>query len=285
MKRRLGEILVSWGRLTRARLRAALVQQRTWRARLGTILLSRRWITEADLARAISEQLGIPTHDFSQPEPVDVTLLSLVPPDFAHARKLIPVARHGDELTVAMADPLDREAIDRVEAVTGLRVRVVIAPESEIRSRLEEAPEARAEPQPSVTAARAGRRPKRGQALLVDDSPTMVHLVRAVLEGEGFEVVTASDGLEALERVSQLAPDLVVTDAVMPRLDGLGLLQALKGQATTLAIPVIVLSSDEDTGRSQTFGLRADEYISKSLPLEEFLSRIRTALARACPDR
>jgi len=79
--------------------------------------------------------------------------------------------------------------------------------------------------------------------LIVDDDAELAHLAQITLEKEGHTVITASDGQEALHRVAADKPDLVVMDVTMPEMDGFELLDNLKGNAATAAIPTIMLSA------------------------------------------
>lgn len=79
-------------------------------------------------------------------------------------------------------------------------------------------------------------------ALVVDDSMLIRHTVCRFLEGRGFRVEAASDGLEALQSLDSLRPDLIVTDVQMPKMDGFELIEALQSRSDTAAIPVVILS-------------------------------------------
>jgi len=102
--------------------------------------------------------------------------------------------------------------------------------------------------------------------LVVDDSPTIVKFVSFSLRNSGFEVVTASDGMDAIEKMSHLSEDvsLVITDLNMPNLDGYGLIGTLRQNERYRDTPIIILSSedgDEDRKRGMTVG--ANSYLVK----------------------
>src|SRR5688572_20397334 len=88
------------------------------------------------------------------------------------------------------------------------------------------------------------RRPM-SRILIVDDSETVVHFLRMVLEREKYEVDTACDGTDALAKAHQSLPDLIVTDSIMPGMDGFALLHALRADPATEAVPVIMLTSGD----------------------------------------
>lgn len=95
------------------------------------------------------------------------------------------------------------------------------------------------------------------QILTVDDSPTIRMLLRAALSESGHEVIEAEDGIAALEKLEGLAPDLVITDINMPRLDGFGLIEAIRAKPGRASLPILVLtteSSDAKKARARDAG-------------------------------
>ena len=116
--------------------------------------------------------------------------------------------------------------------------------------------------------------------LVVDDSPTVLSLLRAALEAHQYEVATAGDGAEALAGIRHAAPDLIVTDSIMPGLDGFALLAQLKEDPSTRAIPVIMLTSDPDDSRPAGH-VQPDAVIIKSAQMEPLLTEIRGLLQRS----
>jgi adenylate cyclase len=116
------------------------------------------------------------------------------------------------------------------------------------------------------------------RVLVVDDSPLVLHLVRAALESARYEVITAKDGMEGLDKVRQWHPDVIVTDSVMPGIDGFALLRRLKEQPDTGLIPVIMLTSADvqESGQSE---VQPDAFVAKSSDLGPLLKKVHAALA------
>lgn len=114
--------------------------------------------------------------------------------------------------------------------------------------------------------------------LIVDDEARMRRFVRMNLELEGFDVLEASDGLEAIRKAREEMPDLVILDVEMPRLDGFETLREIR---RTLPVPVIMLtvrSEEDDLIRGLDLG--ADDYVNKPFSPRELASRIRAVLRR-----
>lgn len=104
----------------------------------------------------------------------------------------------------------------------------------------------------------------RKRVLVVDDEPDVLLLCRVNLEFEGYEVIEASDGVEAMERVRERRPDIILLDVMMPRMDGWQVLAELKNDDVLKDIPVVMLTAkvqDQDQIRGWSSG--AAEYITK----------------------
>jgi len=120
--------------------------------------------------------------------------------------------------------------------------------------------------------------------VLADDSPLIHRHTVPILEDEGYEVLSCHDGAEALEVIRARRPDLVITDVEMPRLDGYGLCKALKGDAATAHLPVLICSSlGESADLERGFDAGADDYLVKPVLPEELSTRVHALVAGAMP--
>ncbi len=128
-----------------------------------------------------------------------------------------------------------------------------------------------------MSESREARRPG-ARILIVDDETRIVHLVSMNLELEGFEVISASSGLQALERVRTDLPDLVLLDVMMPELDGFETLRMLREISDVPVIMLTVRSDEADIVRGLSLG--ADDYVVKPFSIRELTSRIRAVLRR-----
>jgi DNA-binding response OmpR family regulator len=120
------------------------------------------------------------------------------------------------------------------------------------------------------------------KVLVVDDEPRMVQFISMNLKLEGFSVITAPDGFQALEKVTKEMPDLVVLDIMMPDMDGF---ETLKKIREISAVPVIYLSvKSEPSDRIKGLDLGADDYLTKPFEPLELVSRIKAVLRRTEPE-
>ncbi|MFL6064025.1 MAG: ATP-binding protein, partial [Friedmanniella sp.] len=114
--------------------------------------------------------------------------------------------------------------------------------------------------------------------LVVDDNADIREYIAGLLDGE-YVVETAVDGLDGLERARSLPPDLVLTDVMMPRMDGFGLLRALQADPVTVGVPVVMLSARAgEDGTVEGLDAGADDYLIKPFTARELLARIRSNL-------
>jgi two-component system response regulator MprA len=122
----------------------------------------------------------------------------------------------------------------------------------------------------------------RHRVLVVDDDKAVRDSLRRSLEFNGYEVALAADGAEALAGIGGIAPDAVVMDVMMPRLDGIEATRALRAAGNDL--PILVLTARDSVGdRVDGLDAGADDYLTKPFALEELLARLRALLRRAQP--
>jgi len=121
----------------------------------------------------------------------------------------------------------------------------------------------------------------RPHILVVDDEPQITRVLRTSLNAQGYEIRAANDGETALEMAKDFAPDLVITDLAMPRMNGVELCRRIR---QTSQVPIIVLSvRGEERSKIEALDSGADDYVTKPFSTGELLARIRAALRRAPP--
>jgi len=124
---------------------------------------------------------------------------------------------------------------------------------------------------------------KRTRILIVEDEPAMVQGLRDNFEYEGYDVISAGDGVEGLERALAENPDLVVLDVMMPRMSGLDVCKQLKTKKP--ALPIIMLTArGQEIDKVVGLELGADDYVTKPFSIRELMARVKAVLRRVSPQ-
>jgi len=121
----------------------------------------------------------------------------------------------------------------------------------------------------------------RKKILLVDDSSTVLLMERMILSKSQYDVVTAKDGVEGVEKAVAEKPDLILMDVVMPRMDGFEACRKLREQDDTKAIPVIMVSTRGELASVETgYAAGCNEYVTKPINGLELLAKVRSCLGQ-----
>jgi DNA-binding response OmpR family regulator len=129
----------------------------------------------------------------------------------------------------------------------------------------------------------APRSTSKTRILIVEDEPAMVQGLRDNFEYEGYEVISAADGVEGLERALAEDPDLVVLDVMMPRMSGLDVCKQLKSKRP--GIPIIMLTArGQEIDKVVGLELGADDYVTKPFSIRELMARVKAVLRRVAPQ-
>src|SRR6185295_371006 len=126
--------------------------------------------------------------------------------------------------------------------------------------------------------------PLRGKVLVVEDSPTIVSVIKYFLELEGFDVFVAENGVVGLEMALRERPDVIVSDVNMPGMGGVAMVNAPRGDARTSPVRIMMLTS-ESSVEAETEGLAAgaDDYILKPVEPRRLAARVKALRARSRP--
>jgi DNA-binding response OmpR family regulator len=270
----------------------------------------------------LSEKHGVPGVDLSRTA-IATELLDLVPRAVAEGDLILPLSLEGDRLHLAMSTPADERILAEVRFVTGREVSPYVACRGALLRAIGEAYEARArsialwrgkasasgsphvealvpyaeevveavEPIPDeeivieVEPAIASTPERQGAPLVlaVDDEPEIRTLVQRTLVAKGYKVELAVDGQEALDKAEQLVPDLILLDAMLPKVHGFEACRRIKASPRTKHVPVIMMTAIYRGWRfaqdaRETYG--AEDYIEKPFRLEDLLRRMEEALLR-----
>jgi DNA-binding response OmpR family regulator len=116
--------------------------------------------------------------------------------------------------------------------------------------------------------------------MIVDDEPNLVELVRAILESENFEVITAYNGQEALEKLETVKPDLIIIDMMMPGMSGRELCEKIRANPKTKNLKVVFLTVARfsEVGKNVLQNLNVLDYITKPFENEDLVNRIKKVL-------
>lgn len=130
---------------------------------------------------------------------------------------------------------------------------------------------------------------REAKILLVDDDPDLREAMTTILESQLYRVVTAKDGIECLEKVKEDPPDLIILDLLMPRLDGFGVVKALKEDpryAKCAGIPILILTAVREEASRRRYELETglemdvDDYAEKPITPQDLLHRVEKLLAK-----
>lgn len=267
-KKQLGDILVQAKLISEKTLERALERQQSEGKKLGEVLEDMGVITEIELVNALGRQFGFKTLDNFSARTYAPELLNRLPAEFVMKRVVFPLKQQDLMLAVAITDPFDSETTEMIARITGLQVVPVIATRKEILDAIaRHYLNSTFNPDASDT------------ILVVEDSATIAMVLQAALTKEGYNVIISKDGLEALKMTLTHRPQLVITDAQMPRMDGYSLLRAIKANPLTANIPVIMLTGRASSNEEQK-ALEAGffDFIPKPIQPVRVVSRVKRAL-------
>lgn len=268
MVKQMGDILIEAGIITERTLELALERQKIEKKRLGAVLEEMGVVTEDELADCFAKQLNLKTIKKFKNKIFPQSLLELVPSEFAMRKLVFPLKRQANMLAVAINDPYDVETTEFLSHRTGCQIIPVISPRREILD--------------AISNHYLGSRPSLNateQVLVVEDSNPMAMVIQAALIKHGYAVLIACDGLEGYKLAVAERPRLIITDLIMPRMDGYTLLSTLRSNPMTVDIPVIMLSgkaSAEEEQKALDFGF--DDFIPKPINVVRIVSRVKRVL-------
>ena len=266
-KKQLGNILVQAGVITVKTLERALERQKGSGKRIGMVLDEMGVITEEELIRALAEQFDFKTVAHFAEHTFNWDVLGLVPENLAIQKLVFPLKQKDGMLAIAITDPFDNETIDFLSQKSGMKIFPVLATRHDITDAISK----------HYLGGKA-LQSKKQKILVVDDSLAIATIIQTALQKEGYEVIVANDGVEGLKMAITHAPDLIVSDTVMPRMDGYGLKNALSGNPATTAIPIILLTS-KASGEDEQKALEAGflDFIPKPVQPIRVVSRVKRA--------
>jgi hypothetical protein len=132
VQKKMGDLLKEAGLIDDFQLESALSHQRNWGGKLGAIIIELEFAREEDIARVISEKMGVPYINLFEPE-LSPDILKVLKADMAKKFGVVPVRKEANTLVLAMSDPMDIETMDNIRFITGLSIKPVLSMTSEIK--------------------------------------------------------------------------------------------------------------------------------------------------------
>lgn len=266
-KKQLGDLLVDAGIITTTTLQRALERQKGAGKRLGTVLEEMGVITEEELLEALAKQFNFKTAKGLANYTFPPDLLSAIPGDLALQRMVFPLKKNDLMLAVAITDPFDTETLELLGNKTGMKVFPVLATRKDITAAIAK-----------NYLKEGGESDHRKKIIIVEDSAPVATIIEVALTKEGYNVFKAADGLEGLKTAITERPDLIICDSVMPKMDGYGLMRALKAHKETASIPMILLTS-KASGEDEQKALESGflDFIPKPVQPIRIVTRVKRA--------
>jgi CheY-like chemotaxis protein len=265
--KRLGEIFVEQGIITEKTVERMLCRSKLLNQRFGTVLEDMELITGEELATALGIQYGFKmvSNLLSYSYPPEV--LQIIPAEVCIERILFPLRREQAKLALAMADPTDTKVVNNIAANNSLTIIPYIATRTEIFSAICKYYLKREYVPTGIDT-----------VLVVDDDPITLDLISTILSKNGYRVITATDGMEAFKSVIAEKPQVIITDMLMPKLDGYGLLGALQRVPEMMFNPVILISAvANEEEESHAFQKGFFDFMTKPVKEITLLTRVKRA--------
>jgi type IV pilus assembly protein PilB len=285
----LGEVLVHKDLLTQAQLSEALLQQSESGKRIGTLLVELGLIDERDVVQALAEQLHLEMVDLGKVVP-DPEALALLPETLARSLMAIPVRIHSGQLEIAVADPSDQEAADRLRQAAGQNVRLLIAPPTEIRRAIDNSYRALFGIESQIKAfeaTAAGRRSEVATGQSVSEDAPVVKVVNAIVtqglrdRASDIHIEPQDDRLRIRYRIDGALHDVLalpadMAGAVVSRLKimaGMNIVERMRPQDGQIATSID--GREVDIRVATTATIRGEKAVLRLLDKSKPLFRLR----------
>jgi CheY-like chemotaxis protein len=277
-RKRFGEILVEAKVLSEDELGRALERQRGNGRRLGQVLEDMGAVTKKDTAAALARQFGFKTVANIARASFPPELLALVGAEAAMSKLIFPLKLEGGSLYLAMVNPLDIEVIDKLSFRAGVRIIPCVTTPAEIQAAVNHH-------YYKKIVDHAQQADAWWTILVVDDQELVRSAVVAALKCEGYNLLEAENGADGVKIAMQQKPHLIISNTVMPRMDGYEMFQALKGNLQTRHIPIIALSSKSSAEEeAKLLDMGYYDFIAKPINPVRLVARVKHALKLICGD-
>lgn len=267
-EKRLGEIFVEYGIISAKTRDRVLNRAKILGRRFGSVLEDLELITGEELAIALANQYKCKTVANIAQLRVDPKLLALIPVDLALQHLIFPLKQEGETLALAMTDPTDRHFLTNLSVNTQVKIAPFVTTKDEIRQ--------------AICRHYLGKEFSRSNTrsvLIVDPERTSSLQLANILEKDGYRVLSAKDGMEGFKVAIAESPHVIITDIATPKLNGIGLFNALKVIPKTNFIPVIIVSDQEQGEKDElkAFEIGIFDVIMKPFTTTTISARVKRA--------
>lgn len=265
--KKIGQLLVEDGVISLKTAARVLAMSREHSKRFGTILEKLKLATEEEIAMALARQYDVQMvpHITRYSYPPEV--LQLVPCEVAIQNLIFPLQLKGNNLFVAIADPTDMKVLANLSANCNLTIIPRVTTKSEIYGAIRK-----------HYLGKEVQKPVKSTVLIVDDDLTTLTIAREFLGRANFSVLVAHDGMEGFKVAMTSKPHLILTDKVMPKLNGFTLLESINAIPEIQSLPVILMSAKLSPSEEQmVFDMGFFDYIPKPLNAITLVSRVKRA--------
>lgn len=267
-RKKLGEIFVENGILTERTVERMLLVSKRLNKRLGTVLEDLGLINGDELASALAVQYSCRVASNFSGYSFSPELLATISVDVAVQNHIFPLKLDNKRLALAMADPTETRVVKNISANQGFTITPFIATRKEIYAAI-----CRNYLNKEVSTSGAPT------VLVVEDDKVIGTMFADFLSKQGYRVIMAADGMEAYRAVLTEKPQVIITDLVMPKLDGYGLFDALRTVPELSMIPVIlVTSSMRPDDEMKAFERGFFDFIEKPVKEATLITRVKRAL-------
>lgn len=272
--KKIGQILIENGILSPKTVDRVLEASQNRNRRFGWTLEKLGLVTGAELADALARQYDLKIASNLTRFSYSQEVLDLVAYEAAIENLIFPLKLTDGVLLLAVADPTNMKVVDNLAANCGMPVIPCVATRSDIYAAI-----------CKYYLNRKMTEPTKNTVLIVEDEATSLESARVFLTKANYKVLTARDGLEAFKEIITSKPHVVITDKVMPKLDGFALLKSVRAIPELQSIPIILMS-DKLTPQEevQVFDIGFFDYIPKPLNMITLISRVKRAF-RYCNQK
>ena len=267
-RKKLGEIFVESGVLTEKTVERMLAVSKRLDKRFGTLLEEFELVTGEELAAALAVQYGCRVASNFSGYSFSTDLLGIISVDVAMHNHIFPLKLDNKRLALAMADPTETRVVRNISADAGITITPFVATRKEIYAAI-----CKNYLQKEVSPSAAQT------VLVVEDDKLIGTMFGDSLSRQGYRVIFAADGLEAYKAVLTEKPNVVLTDLMMPKLDGYGLFDALRIVPELSLVPVILITSSmRPEDEEKAFERGFFDFIEKPVKEGTLIARVKRAL-------